>query len=559
MTKFKSIPKQKIGIEARGIKEICSTFIHKLNCTCTTHKRVPVIIKCHRVLAGLFVGLLLAPANWAQASDDLLDPGKIGAAHKSPASATPPKQTSANHQAPSYARGMAESVTSSLDSLTHAAAGRVDEVIKLDNDAHDLANKLQTLQEEMALKMGEYRSGLFCSGCNRTKSEILAKGEPFPHPGQTIIRPTQAQIDAKEIELQAPIDKTDHELRGNRARRAKAVNEREEALLQIGYGLNLWRTSITFEDALIWLDEKDSVAAYKVVRSKTEDQIGKLRIETQNTKDKNDAKLTEIAFERNKWADKLIQLTDGIAALKAEGTKVEEQLEKLRVEIANTKDQVKFAELVREREKRTAKLNQLIASAAVNKTERAKCEAQLEKLRVEIEQTKEKGKIKFAELKRESEMWAATLDRLDQQRTTDKRTHQNELVRAATKVINEQTTLDGYLRRGKLPQVLTATVNASFIIAGAGFEELGGKYRMGSYNYAGHDEVLPSVTSFIDAFRNRTLNNAGIAHRRNDVLPAQDAPLIPQLKSKLRELLNCDPDAGEKCAPPPKNVGPIRG
>ncbi|MDO8370022.1 MAG: hypothetical protein Q7S71_04875 [Candidatus Nitrotoga sp.] len=541
MTNFKSAPKQKIGIKARITRECLSDLI------------------CHRALAGLFVGLLFAPTHWAQASDDLLDPGKIGAAHKSVATETPTRHHSANHRAPSYARGMAESVTSSLDSLTHAAADLVDEVIKLDNDAHDLANKLQTLQEEMDRKMGEYRSGLFCSGCNQTKSEILAKRETFPHPGQTIIRPTQAQIDAKERELQAPIDKTDHELRANRTRRAKAVNEREEAFLQIGYGLNLWRTSITFEDALIWLDEKDSVAAYKVVRSKTEDQIGKLRIEMQNTKDKNDAKLTELAFERNKWADKLIQLTAGVAALKADGTKVEEQLEKLRVEIENTKDQIKFAELVREREKRTAKLNQLIESAAANKTERVKCEAQLEKLRVEIEQTKDKGKIKLADLTRESEMWAATLDRLDQQRTTDKRTHQNELLRAATRVSNEQTTLDGYLRRGKLPQVLSATVSASFIIAGVGFNELGGKYRMGRYNFAGHDEVLQSVTSFIDAFRNSAPNNVEIARSRNGVLPAQNVPLIPQLKGKLRELLKCDPDAGEKCAPPSKNVGPIRG
>lgn len=557
MTNFKAAPKQKIGIETRITNEACSTFKHKHTCTCLAHKRVPGRFIFHRSLVGLFAGLLFAP-TWAQASDDLLDPGKIGTAHKSVVAETPTKHHSANRQAPSYARGMAESVTSSLGSLTHAAAGLVDEVIKLDNDAHELANKLQTLQEEMDLKLGEYRSGLFCSGCNKTKSEILARHETFPHPGQTIIRPTRAQIDAKERELQAPIDTANHELQANRTRRAKAIKERDEAFLQIGYGLNLWRTSITFEDALIWLDEKDSVAAYKVARSKTEDQIGKLRIEMQNTKDKNDAKLTELAFERNKWADKLIQLTEGVAELKAESTKVEEQLKKLRVGIENTKDQIKFAELAREREKLTAKLTQLIESAAVNKTERAKCEAQLEKLRVEIEQTKDKGKIKLAELTRESEMWAATLDRLDQQRTTDKRNHQNELLRAATRVSNEQTTLDGYLRRGKLPQVLNATVSASFIIAGAGFDELGGKYRMGRYDIAGHDEVLPSVTSFIDAFRNSTLNNVEIARRRNSVLPAQDVPLIPQLKGKLRELLNCDPDAGEKCAPH-KNVGPVRG
>lgn len=410
-----------------------------------------------RALSGLFAGLLLTQMRPARASDDLLDPGQIGAARKSVAAeglldparlggsktgqttATPtPHRRRSNRQPPSYARNMADSVVSSLDDLTRAAAKLVDEVIKLDARADELASKLRTLQEEMERKLGEYRSGLFCSGCDKTKSEILARGEEFPHPGQTIIRPTQAQIDAKERALQIPIDHAARELRENRARRAQAVNERDEALLQIGFGLSLWRTSITLETALIWLDEEESAAANKVEYDKAENQIGKLRRESY-----------------------------------------------------------------------------------VLKSPREK------------------------EVAREIKMWTEIQEKLDRQRRADRRDSQNALMRAAAKVGDEQSTLQGYIGRDRLSQVLTAAVQTGPIGVGAGFNDLGGLYRMGNYSLADHDEVLPSVNSFITTFRRS---------RQHEVEPAEATPM-QQIKGKLRDLLKCDPAVDKLCDPPSKNVG----
>jgi hypothetical protein len=62
------------------------------------------------------------------------------------------------------------------------------------------------------IQMADYRAGLFCSGCNQTKTQILAKNEPFPHAGQQIIKPTPEQIAAKDRELQGPIDRIEGEL-----------------------------------------------------------------------------------------------------------------------------------------------------------------------------------------------------------------------------------------------------------------------------------------------------------------------------------------------------------
>jgi hypothetical protein len=47
---------------------------------------------------------------------------------------------------------------------------------------------------EKERKLAEMREGQFCSGCGQTRSEILAKGEQFPHPFQRIIAATPEQL-----------------------------------------------------------------------------------------------------------------------------------------------------------------------------------------------------------------------------------------------------------------------------------------------------------------------------------------------------------------------------
>jgi prefoldin subunit 5 len=255
-----------------------------------------------------------------QASQDLLDPASIGAARKSAANAglldparlapntgrptdgaaaTRPRRS--GHRDPIEAAGTAASVVASMDTLTNSAASLLDAILKLEASVVDLANKIQKLQDEMVAKMEEYRNGLFCSGCGQTKSEILAKGDQFPHPGQTIIVPTPAQIAAKERELQRPIDELNRELRDVKAKLHKAAGEREEALLQIGYGLTFWRTCITFERVLMQLDDDENAASYKTERARTEDQLSKLKIASLAERDRT--AIQRLARETTLWTD----------------------------------------------------------------------------------------------------------------------------------------------------------------------------------------------------------------------------------------------------------------
>lgn len=80
----------------------------------------------------------------------------------------------------------------------------------------ELATKRLTLVSEKAKALAEMRQGLFCTGCSRTRSDILANDGPpavFPHPGQQIRAATQAELDAKGREFDSQIESLDREIR----------------------------------------------------------------------------------------------------------------------------------------------------------------------------------------------------------------------------------------------------------------------------------------------------------------------------------------------------------
>lgn len=442
-------------------------------CGCGQRHREPAHPRRRLAMQGLFAGMLLVPLSRARAADDLLDPGQMGAARKSIAAenlldpgrlggkassgSSNPSYTvrrGPGRQAPSHARSMVSSVIASMDSLTAATAALVERIAKLDRAARELGYKLSTLRAEMAAKMAEYRQGLFCSGCGKTKSEILSAGQTFPHSGQTIVQPTPEQIAAKERELQAPIDRGDSELRSNRTARNAAVNEREEAKLQISAGLKLWCTALTYENSLLQQDDRDNEAAYKAARKRADDQIRKLRAEA----------LTE------------------------------------------------------------------------------------------------KGPAQQASLRREIEMWTSTQEKLDAQRSADRRAIHNALSVASSAAAEEGNTLNGFLVRGELSQHIAESAMATFVNRSSGFNELGGLYRMGSFSVSGHDSTLASVTEFINDFRRSERHESASPtdNARAGALPG-DNSVLPAAKGKLRDLLRCDPDAGDKCGPAKNGGSGVRG
>jgi hypothetical protein len=144
-------------------------------------------------------------------------------------------------------------------------------------------------------------------------------------------------------------------------------------------------------------------------------------------------------------------------------------------------------------------------------------------------------------------------EKLDRERSASRRDNHNALARANAQAGNEQVALQGYLARGRLPQVLNAFANARHIGGGTNVDDVGLMYRMGNYSPAEHGNVLPSVQHFILAFRRTSYFVPAPSPLGNEA--TQDgAQLMQQFKGKLRDLLQCDPAAGDSCEPPRKNV-----
>lgn len=164
-------------------------------------------------------------------------------------------------------------ITSSLDSLTLATSRAIEDFDKAKDKLRGLYATLSDLRRKRESELEEYRSGLFCSGCNKTRSQILALGENFPHSGQSIIRATPAQIEAKDKELQGPIESTEREIEALEKEPPKLQGRIDAGLEQIRWGGLLWVTAKTFainalsygsQDTLKLLDEKMREYADKV-------------------------------------------------------------------------------------------------------------------------------------------------------------------------------------------------------------------------------------------------------------------------------------------------------
>lgn len=146
--------------------------------------------------------------------------------------------------------GMAESVMSALRGLTQLAMNTATKLAREEGTAAKLSAELARLVEDKSRLMGEYRSGMFCSGCGQTRSQILAKGETFPHSGQVIVRPTPEQIARKEAELDAEVDRKRKAWAGadEEVQRTRGFKSRLE--LQLTEGNRLWNTALSLANGL---------------------------------------------------------------------------------------------------------------------------------------------------------------------------------------------------------------------------------------------------------------------------------------------------------------------
>ena len=208
------------------------------------------------------------------ARDRLLDPSNAVADHSlnDSAAARP-----SNHYDPGYARSMNGSVMGALISVLHACAACSNTAQSCIAECNALSDSLGAARRDKWSKLEEYRSGLFCSGCGQTKSEILAKGEQFPHSGQHIIAATPQQIAAKELELDKHINDVSQRLDKANQRQKDADDAASEALDQLAYGLQLWRLTVGFEQRLIQQVAQDICLPAQAEYAKASDQLSQIK------------------------------------------------------------------------------------------------------------------------------------------------------------------------------------------------------------------------------------------------------------------------------------------
>ncbi len=144
------------------------------------------------------------------------------------------------------AAAMAARVVSVFDGLANTVARALAERDRLTALLAKQQPELADLRADKERLLGEYRSGLFCSGCNQTKSQILAKGQEFPHPGQQIVRPTEQQIKEKERQLQTPIDALQARVTENQRQLQQQRQRASDGVDQLVHGLRLWNTAATY-------------------------------------------------------------------------------------------------------------------------------------------------------------------------------------------------------------------------------------------------------------------------------------------------------------------------
>ena len=221
------------------------------------------------------IGAKRAPA----ASGGLLDPTTLGAHAEVKTSGRALQPALDGGESPGTGRAMASSVVAALDGLTRACADLVHEMENLNRSIGDMAAKLSDLQFNRIVTMSEYRNGLFCSGCNKTRSQILATGSTFPHQGQKAVEATPQMIADKEKELDGPIDSLRRELQEAQDKLQKVQAERDEALVQIQVGYHLWVTGISSQHVLIAAADRASEARYQQEYGKAQAKLATLSVE----------------------------------------------------------------------------------------------------------------------------------------------------------------------------------------------------------------------------------------------------------------------------------------
>lgn len=143
-----------------------------------------------------------------------------------------------------------EKIVAAIETLANRWRAANEQVVSIGKAIESTNQQIAAAEKELEANMNDFKKGLFCSGCMNTRTQILATGSTFPHPNQSVIQkaPSDAELLEQRQKLMKPIDEL---------RRQRAIREEELALVyktqgeipsQLSLGVNLWRTTSTFEE-----------------------------------------------------------------------------------------------------------------------------------------------------------------------------------------------------------------------------------------------------------------------------------------------------------------------
>jgi hypothetical protein len=130
---------------------------------------------------------------------------------------------------------------------------------RLDPQISSLLGELKALEHRKQVELEELRQGMFCSGCGKTRSEILAAGETFPHSGQQSIPASPEQIAAAEKEFDDRIRALRRRLDALQAERKQAQSAIDAALHELNTVIHHYHQQMLVEArhrGAEWADEK---------------------------------------------------------------------------------------------------------------------------------------------------------------------------------------------------------------------------------------------------------------------------------------------------------------
>ncbi len=159
---------------------------------------------------------------------------------------------------PGYARSLAQRAVSGLQQLANTLRQNTAMIDDLTKTLKGYDERLAALKQQKISELSEMRQGLFCTGCGRTRSDILTKDPSpavFPHAGMRIRGATQEELTATAKKFDDQIRSLETEKFKNSPILSQAIFEKqresEAAAQQIKEGINFWRMATTLERTVI--------------------------------------------------------------------------------------------------------------------------------------------------------------------------------------------------------------------------------------------------------------------------------------------------------------------